>query len=78
MDIFPVNESLSGLVDRAVQLDTLFIDLQTTLDNFTIACGSDVLCEDSVPNTDWISVELEQVSCIMFSWCSNAYTCSAT
>ena len=62
IDIFPANESLSVLADYAVQLDTLFIGVQTSLDRFTTACGRNVLCQNAIPTTDWIGTELEQVS----------------
>lgn len=48
-NLLTVNQSISALRIRAVEMNSTLLSLQLAFDNFTAACSADVGCEREIP-----------------------------
>lgn len=44
-----INQSIVTLQNHALDINTTLLSLQVVSDNFTVACSTDLICEETIP-----------------------------
>lgn len=60
-EFLAINQTVSALISRADEVNSTLFSLQLATDNFTTACGLDIVCVETVPMVPFLS-SLDAVS----------------